>query len=107
MHPGMFALLVHAHAHAHACACVLSAHAHVMRMHVHLSMDVHAAPANVNVNAHDANAYTSSGARTTAGWERSKPAENLGAATVRGSKTATEGLGRTGGLEAAAEYEMR
>ena len=56
---------------------------------------------------------TSSGAGTTAGFgseagvERSRPDENLGAAAGRGSKLATEGLGRTGGLAAAAAYELR
>ena len=54
--------------------------------------------------------YTSSGARTTAGWEagaeRLRPAENLEDAAERSWKTAAEGLGPTGGLEAAAEYEM-
>ena len=42
------------------------------------------------------------------GVERSRPAENLGAAIGRGSKPAAEGLGRTGGLAAAAPaYELR
>jgi hypothetical protein len=54
--------------------------------------------------------YTSSGARTTAGWEagaeRLRPAENLEDAAERSWKTAAEGLDPTGGLEAAAEYEM-
>ena len=54
---------------------------------------------------------TSSGAGTTAGWEagveRSRPAENLGAATERGSKPAAEGFGPTADLAAAAAYEMR
>ena len=53
----------------------------------------------------------SSGAWTTAGWEagveRSRLDENLGAATGRGSKPAAERLGRTGGLAAAAAYELR
>ena len=48
---------------------------------------------------------------TTAGWEvgveHLRPAENLEAATERSSKPAAEVLGPTGGLEAAAEYEMR
>ena len=51
---------------------------------------------------------TSSGAATTAGWEaggeRLRPAENLGAATARGSKPA---VSPTGDLAAAAAYEMR
>jgi hypothetical protein len=50
--------------------------------------------------------FTWSGARTTAGWEagaeRLRPAGNL----ARSWKAATEGLGPTGGFEAAAEYEM-
>ena len=48
---------------------------------------------------------------TTAGWEvgveHLRPAENLEATTELTSKPAVEGLGPTGGLEAAAEYEMR
>jgi hypothetical protein len=51
--------------------------------------------------------FTSSGARTTAGWEagaeRLRPAENL---EERIWKVAAEGLGMTGGLEAAAEYKI-
>ena len=50
-------------------------------------------------------AWTSAGSE--AGVERSRPDENLGAATGRGSKPAAEGLGRTGGLAAAAAYELR
>ena len=50
--------------------------------------------------------FTSSGARTAAGWEagaeRLRPAGNL----ARSWKVAAEGLGPTGGFEAAAEYEM-
>ena len=54
--------------------------------------------------------FTSSGARTTAGSEvgaeRLRPAENLEDAAERSWKAAAEGLGPTGGLDAAAEYEM-
>ena len=54
---------------------------------------------------------TSSGAATTAGWEagmeRLRPADNLGAATARGSKPAAEGFGPTADSAAAAAYEMR
>ena len=54
--------------------------------------------------------FTSSGVRTTAGWEagaeRLSPAGNLEDAAERSWKAATEGLGPTGGLEAAAEYVM-
>ena len=50
--------------------------------------------------------FTSSGVRTTAGWEagaeRLRPAGNL----ARSWKAAAEGLDPTGGFEAAAEYEM-
>jgi hypothetical protein len=54
--------------------------------------------------------FTSSGARTTAGWEagaeRLRPDENLEDAAERIWKVAAEGLGMTGGLEAAAEYKI-
>ena len=56
---------------------------------------------------------TSGGAGTTAGWkagvEHLGPAENLEAAIERilGPIPAAEGLGRTGGLAAAAAYELR
>ena len=55
---------------------------------------------------------TSSGAGTTAGWEagveRLRPAEDLeGATAERSTRPAAEGSGPTGGLEAAAAYEMR
>jgi hypothetical protein len=54
--------------------------------------------------------FTSSGVRTTAGWEagaeRLSPAGNLEDAAERSWKAATEGLGPTAGLEAAAEYVM-
>ena len=53
--------------------------------------------------------FTSSGVRTTAGWagaERLSPAGNLEDVAERGWKAATEVLGPTAGLEAAAEYVM-
>ena len=54
---------------------------------------------------------TSSGAGTTAGWEaveRLRLAKNLeGATAERSTRPAAEGSGPTGGLEAAAAYEMR
>ena len=60
-------------------------------------------------HAYSIEQLTSSGATTTAGWEAGaewlSPEANLDAAE-RGRKAATEGLRPTGGLEAAAAYEM-
>ena len=77
------------------------------RYNVHCASQMRCALHCRCVHAH---MFTSSGVRTTAGWEagaeRLSPAGNLEDAAERSWKAATEGLRPTAGLEAAAEYVM-